>query len=426
MDEQASRPRLEDWTADEPAADFVERVMARVEEEARLGSLPLPRAPGLGGRGARWRAAAAGAAVALAVATAALVIVRRPAPAGRASVGSYLGSASRSTQQLGDRAVAVAEAGATLSWQLDDHGNGGVSQQRGSVFYRVTYDPARRFTVVTPQGQVRVTGTCFTVAVDDTATRVLVHEGSVAVQGGEHTLQLLAGERAKIADGAVSRLSEVAEAAKPRTSPPPVAAAIAAPAPAAALDGVPKINIDAATLREWAKRCYVRFDLPPFDNVKADDAAGWDTYARSMGATQSEVGVIREAFGEIEQAAFALVREIYTQATGDKVSEGEEFDFDRMSYEIGRSAEFHEQLEAVQRISAERAGLQAPPPIEKMPPIERLLRAMASQGDLYEAALAKRLGAARARQLRERQKGWPGPATEWEGCPKPRPPAPHQ
>jgi hypothetical protein len=418
MDEPP-RPRLEDWTADEPAEGFVDRVMARVEEEARLGSLPMPRPAG-----SRLRARWAGGAGALMLVTAAAtyLLVRVPAPAaGRASAGSCLGSAARSTQQIGDRAVAVAEAGAAISWQLDAQGNGGVSQQRGSVFYRVTHDPSRRFAVMTPQGQVRVTGTCFTVAVDDDGTRVWVHEGSVSVEGGGHALRLLAGERAKVTEGAVARLAESEAAARTRPSPPPAVALTESLAPAVANDSAPKINIDPATLRAWAKRCYVRIDVPPFDEVKRDDPAWWESYARSMGATQAEAGAIREAFEEIEQSAYGLVREIYAQSTGEKVSESDAFDFDRMSYEISRNAEFHEPPEALQRISAERAGLQPPPPLDKMQPLERLLRGMAAQGDLYEAAIAKRLGAARARQLRERNQGWPGPATEWEGCPKPAP-----
>ncbi len=57
-----------------------------------------------------------------------------------------------------------------------------VRLERGEAFFSVASDPARPFTVETPAGRVRVTGTAFNVRIADGGLlQVLVQEGSVEV-----------------------------------------------------------------------------------------------------------------------------------------------------------------------------------------------------------------------------------------------------
>jgi hypothetical protein len=63
--------------------------------------------------------------------------------------------------------------------------------------------------------------------------------------------------------------------------------------------------------------------------------------------------------------------------------------------------------QARRQLSRELAGL-TPPPVDlaKTPITERTFRLMMSVGDRYERALAERLGAQRARTMREKDDGW--------------------
>lgn len=408
------RPLLESWTAPEPAPGFADRVMARLEAEGRVPAVaPASRA-------LAWRSALTGAVVA-ALAVAALFWVLRPRAPGPAVElatvsGSHAGSGARATLQLGARGVAVAESEATLSWQVGPT-SGQVSQPNGSVFYRVEHDPVHPFVVVTPHGQIRVTGTCFTVDVRAEETRVRVHEGSVVLDGGGASARLGAGDRAAVGSRGLSRGEELEPPAQ-SAGPAPVPERPALPA--AAAQEARKLEPDRDTLVQWAKRCRVVSDMPPFDDDQMKTDADWDAYARSLGATAAETAALREALAEVEARALDAVNELHAQVTGEP-SSGTFEDLDRMVFEISRAAEFTEQFEILQRISAERAGLRPPPARDQLPPLESLMRGLAEQGDLFEQAVARRLGPARARALRARNEGWPGLGVEWEGCPKPAP-----
>ncbi|MBK7537833.1 MAG: FecR domain-containing protein [Myxococcales bacterium] len=410
------RPLLEDWPAPEPAPGFADRVLARLDAEGR--TLPAPAGAARGHRARAWRAAAAGALVA-ALCTAALFWALRPrAPGGaaaevRGASGSHPASSTRQTLRLGARGVAVAEAEATLSWQVGK-GQGQVSQPSGSVFYRVEHAAEHPFVVVTPHGQIRVTGTCFTVDVSAGQTRVRVHEGSVVLDGGGASAQLGAGDRATVDAHRLTRGEVVAPV------PAPAGPSIAAERPALPTTetGEPrKLEPDQETLVQWAKRCRVVSDMPPFDIDKMKTDADWESYARSLGATAAETAMIRDAFTEVEAKAVDTVNQIGEQVVGEP-SVGSIEDLDRIVFEIFRAAEFAEQFEIVQRLSAERAGLAPRLAHEPRSPLEALMRGLVAQGELFEQALARRLGPARARALRARNEGWPGPGVEWEGCPK--------
>ncbi|MDB4963319.1 MAG: hypothetical protein JWP01_3318 [Myxococcales bacterium] len=71
----------------------------------------------------------------------------------------------------------------------------------------------------------------------------------------------------------------------------------------------------------------------------------------------------------------------------------------------------------LQQLARERAGLSpVPTDTSRMTPYERMQRAYLQLGDQSEAAVAKRLGPERARQIRSPE-GW-GSRSQMAGCPK--------
>lgn len=74
-----------------------------------------------------------------------------------------------------------------------------IQLNAGEAMFIVAHDSSRPFVVDTAQGSVTVTGTRFDVRLDPAATRVVVEQGSVRVQGRDASLaQLTAGVGAHI------------------------------------------------------------------------------------------------------------------------------------------------------------------------------------------------------------------------------------
>jgi hypothetical protein len=193
-----------DWKAQEPPADFADRLMERVDAEI---------APPIGAPSpARQRAARRflyGGGLALA-ASVALVVGWHAAH--EPTRGEAI-AADRAEVAMGSRAVAVLERGARVTWNGDD-----VTQTEGDVFYRVA--PGGAFRVHAPGADVQVLGTCFRVRVEraedavngrdvkagaigaalGAAALVSVYEGKVAVSHASERVTLTAGESAR-ADG---------------------------------------------------------------------------------------------------------------------------------------------------------------------------------------------------------------------------------
>ena len=197
----------EDWEAQEPSPDFVDRVTERVHGEERAGiALPEPR------RRVSLRAGVAGG-LALAAAVALAVGWRGH---GVPDCGDAI-AVVRTEVHLGTRAIAVLEAGAHVSWTGDD-----VSQPTGDVFYRV--ESGGSFHVQTPAGDVEVLGTCFRVRVEKSegqmtgrdlkagavgaalsaALFVSVYEGKVAIVHASQRVALLAGDTARVSGGSIT------------------------------------------------------------------------------------------------------------------------------------------------------------------------------------------------------------------------------
>src|SRR5438105_8541579 len=110
---------LEEWTAPEPPAGFADRVMAARDANAQ-------KSP------SRRLRALLGAALLVGSAAAWLLAARAGDAAGEADFDA------RASLKIGGRGVAVAEAGARLSYRVH-RGEAQVEQTVGDVFYRVEH-----------------------------------------------------------------------------------------------------------------------------------------------------------------------------------------------------------------------------------------------------------------------------------------------
>lgn len=407
--------RLEDlWPAPEPRPDFVARVVARLDDAG-------DRVTGAPTRTRRWLVPGLAAVTALAVAAAVALWLTRPpaaAPTAHAPAQGAVTATAYTSIALGDRGVVVAHPGAVLTWVVGADGTARVEQVAGEAFFRVERGGA--FVVRTPAGEVRVTGTCFTVAVDEQLTTVDVHEGSVELADATSTVALAPGERGHLGGAAPAR----------RRPTEPVAARVVSPDHPGPATPAPQgrrgdcfcfsdprhLEADAQLLDEWAALCRVRADLPPYG--LDTDLTAIEAAADQLGISGGERASFRAAALELTTANLARLREVYIAATGDEDGAAS-LDPDALAEQIVRTATLGEDARLRATLSQERAGHVAPPTDpSQLSPFEEMIRVTLTAGDDFERRLAARLGAARARSLRQRFGGWPGPDFDWIGCPE--------
>ncbi len=431
----AVQQALAAWSALPPPADFANRVLA-----AREATPQAPRPRRLTGI-ATIGVAAAAALIAL-------------WPTSRAASGALTAS-RRTTERLGDRGLVVAEPASELVWRVDEGGAAEVVQRTGNVFYRVERGGA--FVVHTPAGDVRVTGTCFRIEVTDMKTNlklglaglagaalastvlITVYEGRVIAETHAARTELSAGTRATLGgpDGstlvsdAVSSVTssslalddaqatreqlivrarlQAAELTQLRARLARLeGTAPAGPGGGAGDAGRPWRDPSPEQLAAWVADCHIRADEPSLEHFEPLED----------GDTRVEPGEhegYNAAMTEMATQWKALVRRLYIETTGDSVG-AESLSTEAMRREVEDKSPPDEQSLVIQRIARERAGLAAPPvDVDKTSAVERMMRAYLALGDQAEAAIARRLGAARARALRG--DGW-GSRMELSGCPK--------
>lgn len=436
---ESERSTLETWTTLTPPPGFADRVLAAREVPTRR----------------RWPIAVAALAAAAAVVT---VIASTPWRGGSHAANGELVATARTTAKLGDRAVVVAEPAAALRWTIDDDGAAQIDQTSGDVFYRV--DRGDSFVVHTPAGDIRVTGTCFRIEVPMTAKKqlllsgtagaliaaavvVTVYEGHVVAETREGKTEVVAGARATLGRDGRTVL-------EPGAPPPTIVGTLAATAPdenatreqllersAAQRIELAKLrqrlgqleggrghdntteegrhwyDPSAERLREWAGECHVRADEPGFDRFQPLKSAE----GNRRGLEPKELDAWNAAMTEVYQPYKALVRALYIETTGDAAG-ADTLSIDAMRGEIQEKSAPNEHNLVLQRIANERAGLLTPPAdLSKTSPIERMFRAVIQLGDQAEAALAKRLGPERAKELRG--DAWDH-RSDWSGCPNER------
>lgn len=448
---------LSAFEAPPPPEGLADRVLARLPAASR----PPPRR-------SRWGLLAAVAAVLLVALPGAAWFVAR-------SFGEESGErafAQRETVSLGAVAVAVAEPGAELHWRAGRRGPVRVRQPAGSVFYRV--ETGSDFQVDTPGGQVAVRGTCFTIevqpmlpskqsltgaavgAVLTAAVFVTVHEGRVAVTNAEGATEVGPGQRAVLGAGASPRViaaPTVGGTAASPASASPVAPGSPTEAPptwqareaayVAELTalrervqqlepyapGGPKhpgrdirseraphfLDPSPEELREMAKECRLRWDSP---NLKPRSVnRPTPEQLKKLNMTEDEAEVMAEVHQAFVAEALTKLRAIYVAATGD-TENARVLAPEALEQEVIDKSTEESIRRAYQRVSQERAGLAAPPAdTTGMTPAEQLVRFNTGLGDAYERALADKLGAAKARELRRANDGWGSRHSSGMGCP---------
>jgi len=423
----AERGALDDWAVVAPPAGFADRVLTAQHRPAapRIHRLPIV-AVTLG----------AAAAVALVIAV---------TGHGDASEGT-LAVTTRTTAELGKRATIVAEPAAALRWHVSSTGAAEIDQTAGDVFYRV--ERGGPFVIHTRAGDVRVTGTCLRVEVImkptnqlivsgaigaalATAVVVTVYEGHVIADSrGTHT-DLVAGSRTTMSsDGApVAAGAPIAIATATREEL--ASLAIAREEQIAKLksrvaelesktgkrqsdetdDGRPWYDPSHDKLVEWAEQCHIRFDEPSVDRfmpvAHVEDLA-------QRGVQGGELDGYNSAFVDVQKQWQIVVRALYIEATGDAAG-ADSLSTEAMYHEIVQKSPPADRGLVLQHISRERAGLAPPSDPSKLSPLEQLMRAKASLGDQAEQALAKRIGASRAHEIRG--DGWES-RSDMSGCPK--------
>jgi hypothetical protein len=202
-----------DWEAQEPPADFADRVMDGVRREAKAT---------VASRSVRTLRVRVVAGLALAAVAAALLGYFGVAHEKGASVAT-----KREEVHVGRRAIAVLETGAHISWE-GDH----VTQTAGDAFYRV--EPRRlgpSFRVSTPRGDIEVVGTCFSVRLETpegqvnkrdwkmgslgaglgVTVLVSVYEGRVSLSHAAEEMTLTAGQSARASAAGLTRSSGLGE-----------------------------------------------------------------------------------------------------------------------------------------------------------------------------------------------------------------------
>jgi hypothetical protein len=372
--------------------------------------------------------------------------------------------AERQSIPLGARGVAVAEAGASLSWTVDGSG-AAIAQSAGDVFYRV--ERGGPFRVETPHGAVRVTGTCFRVEIQDmkrpwrdvaaagigAALVVTVYEGSVLFAGKD------GGGETRVAAG--DTLVAGPDGARVVVGDPASAAALAAEMPAApeasasredllrrdaqqraeiaslrarvrdlaggggggglpggpgarTPSGRPWFDPSKEDLIKYAAECRVGYDLPPV--MGTEPMTIGPRAAEKMGLSGEETAAFNRVMASIHAYYVAELRKLYVEVVGD-ASRADDLSPDAMWSELRDKSAPGDEERANQRIAQERAGLAAPPAdLSQLSAVERGLRLQASLGERTERDLSAAIGPERARALREKNDGW-GMHREMAGCP---------
>lgn len=432
----SERDALDTWAPMTPPPAFADRVLA-----ARDATAPTARK--------RWPLVAGLVATTTAAAAIAFVMLRAPS---HAAQGELVAQTTRTTKLLGDRAVAVAEPQATFQWRIDDDGDAVIEQRAGDVFYRVNRGGS--FVVHTPAGDVRVTGTCFRIEVTMNRTKQLLLSGTVGaaiatgvvvtVYEGHVVADSKSGNRAEIAAGHRAMFSSDGRAVVDDSTPTIIALddpnatreqLVARThvqqteieklrARVAALESTGDNHGDHETgedgrawhdpsperLKEWAASCHIRNDAPDIDRWKPATDLG----KNERGLEPAELPQLNAVLAELQKQWKQLVRALYIEATGD-MQGADSLSTDAMRREIEEKSAPEERGLLLQRIAQERAGmLQPPTDLSKATPFERLFRAWLELGDKTEAAIAKRLGAERAKAIRGEGWDW---RSDMSGCP---------
>jgi ferric-dicitrate binding protein FerR (iron transport regulator) len=405
------------WPALEPPQGFGERVLQALEHGPPAEVAPPLPAPAIPARPRprRERMLWLTAGICAGAVAAAGILLLRPtgAPPFDGTRSGYLIVDVRQTLTIGDRGLAVAERGAELAWFVVA-GNPRVEQQRGSVFYRL--DRGGPFTVATPVGDVRVTGTCFRVSVGPdpdhppaVVATVEVMEGSVVLEasdrtlGGSGELPLAAGEMGRMSlHAAPTRVD--AEAANRR---PEVNARIrqlehalyeARRAPDRKQDAGDRLyDPSPDDLRAMAQRCEMRYYLPR--HLTSLDAP---SLSDAVDVSPEQRAAIVRLMEEHRAQYVAALQGLYSEVTGDRAI-AMRLSPKSLQEDLFAKLEPQALQDARRRIVGELADGTPPGPSRSAGgPAERFMRLHSGAGEAFFRKLVDLLGLDLAREIREK------------------------
>lgn len=433
------------WDVDSPSPEFADRVVEVLEGKGSATSTPERTAPRRQ-VSPRW-VWVAGAGVA--AAGLALWLVRAPSPE---TIRGQLSAAAVATEDIGQRAVVVAQPGAELYWSGEEGGAFRVTQKFGRAFYRV--DTGQPFRVDTPTGSVRVTGTCFQVEVETMKTKdmkvatagaalatmvtVVVYEGSVVFANGGHDVALgpsqrasavgmeapsLKGEQVALAPEAtavmrrqereIARLRAQLETAEPGKGEAP--ADEPAPPEDPRVCALANRDDDSTcsflepspeTLQRMANCGAVRTDIPGFlDNLVVPNDVGRlaaDLRVEDEGEREHLLAAAQAHYEEFQRE----LRALYLELGGDPEI-ADDAPPEAIEAMVRDLADEDALGRVVVQLAQERAGLAEPPGAGELPVEQRTVRLLAGVGDRFEHHLSRELGPERARELRRVNDGWP-------------------
>ncbi|MCC7386499.1 MAG: FecR domain-containing protein [Deltaproteobacteria bacterium] len=442
------RALLAEWRAPSPPPGFAEAVLAR----ASAAEASARRRPDR-----RWIPLAVAAVAALLLVS----ILGRPR---RATEGEIVAQ-ERSTVAIGDRAVAVVEPGARLSWSVASDGSAVLEQTRGSVFFRVDHGP--KFEVHTPEGTVRVLGTCFRVEVNEMRVRdaalagagggaaltalvmVTVLEGRVVTASPKGELALSAGERAELGPNGVRRTAETPvsasaalEPARPGAAGGPASGSTTISATMESLPlparleitrlrqrvtelegelteqkqksrGTKTYDLSQEELDQLASKCALSWDMPP---LEAEPNKMNPEDAEELGLSAADRAAVDEVYRAHHRAMRVELEKLYTETTGD--ANVGSLSMDAMIAEIEDKTPRDKTQRIFQRLARERAGQAVPPSAEAQSTTERLMRLLTTAGDRFEAKVGERIGPKMAHALRDLHEGFGSRSRSTVGCPK--------
>jgi hypothetical protein len=162
-------------------------------------------------------------------------------------------------------------------------------------------------------------------------------------------------------------------------------------------------------LREMARCAVVRADMPIAPSTRSPDQDK---------DLPPEVAEVNRRFWAEKRAEF---QQLYQELLGKPAPPD---DFQKLLEETQEAVPINVTDEVQRRVARERAGLpgsQPPRDLSGLSPGERFWRKRLAFGDDYEAALAQKLGAVRARTLRAEGDGWPMKALYSGNCDPPAP-----
>jgi len=393
MDEKALIDDL--WPALEPPPDFSSRVTAA------LDGVASQRAPARTRR--RLVAGLASLGVAAALVLLVTQLVNRPRELGRPTWGDVQAT-GRETIGIAERAVAVAEPGAQLSWSAAS-GRIRVDQRAGTVFYRV--DHGAPFVVSTAAADVHVTGTCFQVEHLETAGTIAVRvfEGAVAVSNSEGSVAISAGERVQVELGhAPARASAQPDGALARRDRDRVkqleqALHQARQAAVESPSGVPEqkfVDFSAADLKAMGERCEFRYARPEhLVGFGPPDLGG------RFGLDEGERAAVVQIMEDQRTRFVEELRAIYVEIVGDRATAAKLSPIALVD-EINSKARPGEDVEARNRIFEEWTGKARPPAPEALagrPAVERFWRLISGATATFIGRLSEVVGPERAKAI---------------------------